>query len=242
MIKSLTVAIYSLSFLVCFGQVVHQSEDMMIEKIANNVYKHTSYLETESWGKVECNGMVVMHETQAIIFDTPVSDIATNILIDWVSGEMSCTIIGVVPTHFHEDCIAGLQEFHAREIPSYASIRTIELAKEKGLEVPQNGFEDRISLFIDGEEVILAYHGAGHTNDNIIGYYPAAEAMFGGCLVKANKASKGFLGDADTLQWSNTVEVILEKYPYVKHIVPGHGAHGGKELLEYTIQLFRDEQ
>jgi metallo-beta-lactamase class B len=48
------------------------------------------------------------------------------------------------------------------------------------------------------------------------------------------------LGDANIAQWSNTVERIKEQYPNIKIVIPGHGAIGGKDLLDYTIQLFKN--
>lgn len=49
-----------------------QSDDLVIIKLSDNVYQHISYLQTESWGKVACNGMIVIEGDEAIIFDTPV--------------------------------------------------------------------------------------------------------------------------------------------------------------------------
>lgn len=62
--------------------------------------------------------------------------------------------------------------------------------------------------------------------------------MFGGCLIKELEASKGFLGDANVKEWSNTVEKVKMEYPNVKIVVPGHGEYGDKKLLDYTIKLF----
>lgn len=81
---------------------------------------------------------------------------------------------------------------------------------------------------------------SGFTADNIVGYIPIEKALFGGCLIKSMNASKGFLGDAAPAEWSTTVEAIKMDLPDVKIIIPGHGKHGGRELLDYTIQLFRD--
>ena len=63
--------------------------------------------------------------------------------------------------------------------------------------------------------------------------------MFGGCLVKELKASKGYLGDANLTEWSNTVEKVKNAYPNVAIVVPGHGEYGNQKLLDYTINLFK---
>jgi len=63
--------------------------------------------------------------------------------------------------------------------------------------------------------------------------------MFGGCLIKELNATKGYLGDANTKDWSSTVLKVKSAYPNVKIIVPGHGNYGDQKLLDYTIQLFK---
>ena len=65
--------------------------------------------------------------------------------------------------------------------------------------------------------------------------------MFGGCLIKEIDASKGYLGDANVADWSNTVEKVKKQYPDVKIIVPEHGDFGDSKLLNYTIKLFKTQ-
>jgi metallo-beta-lactamase class B len=86
---------------------------------------------------------------------------------------------------------------------------------------------------------MVKYFGEGHTKDNVVGYFPSENILFGGCLIKELKATKGYLGDANIAQWPNTVERIKEQYPNIKIVIPGHGAIGGSELLDYTIKLFQ---
>jgi len=49
------------------------------------------------------------------------------------------------------------------------------------------------------------------------------------------------LGDANAKEWSATVAKIKVEKPEVKIVIPGHGKTGGKELLDYTINLFKLE-
>ena len=51
---------------------IYQSEDLVITKLAPNVYQHTSYFKSETWGKVPSNGMVVINNNEAVVVDTPV--------------------------------------------------------------------------------------------------------------------------------------------------------------------------
>jgi metallo-beta-lactamase class B len=217
---------------------IYESEDLLIRKLSDKVYLHISYLNTQSFGKVSCNGMIVVDENEAIIFDTPTDDKASHELIEWISNTLESKTLGIVATHFHEDCLGGLNEFHKNSIPSYANNSTIEFAKSNGSALPQNGFDDSLALAVGNEEVYLEYFGEGHTKDNIIGYFPNEKIMFGGCLMKEIGAGKGNLEDANTEDWANTVRKIKNKYPDAKTIIPGHGELGGQELLDFTIKLF----
>jgi metallo-beta-lactamase class B len=217
---------------------IYKSKDLIITQISQNSFKHTSYLQTDEFGNVPCNGLIVRNKTETIIFDTPTKDEGSEELIKWIKDSLHCEINAIIPTHFHNDCLGGLKAFHENNIPSYANYKTIELAKENEFEVPQNGFEDSLVLKVGSENIIAKYFGEGHTKDNIIGYFKSEEVMFGGCLIKELNANKGYLGDANVNEWSNTVEKIKKKYPAVKIVVPGHGAHGNKKLLDYTINLF----
>lgn len=216
----------------------YSSETLKTERISTNVFQHTSFLQTESFGNVPCNGIVVIDGNEAVIFDTPTKNEVSEELIGWVENELKCKIKAVVSTHFHEDCLGGLTAFHQHHIPSFAYRKTIELAKEANVAVPQNSFDSKLEIMIGSEKVVAEFLGEGHTRDNTIGYFPSENVLFGGCLIKELKAGKGFLGDSNEAAWSTTVRAVKYKYPDAEIVVPGHGEYGGQDLLDYTITLF----
>ena len=216
----------------------YESEILKIEKISDNIYRHISYLETESYGKVSCNGMVYFNGNDALIFDTPTNDKASAELIDWI-GEKK--IKGVIVSHFHIDCLGGLKEFHKNEIESYATNLTIELAKKENNELPKQGFDNKIEFEIGKNIAYAQFFGQGHTKDNIIGYVPSEKVLFGGCLIKALNSGKGNLADANTNEWSRTVGKIKNEIAGIEVVIPGHGKSGGIELLDFTIELFKEK-
>ena len=217
-----------------------ESKNLRIERVAENTFIHTSYLKTEKYGDFPCNGMLVMSDGEAIIYDTPIDDGAANELISWVTDDLKCKITAVVSTHFHTDCLGGLNAFHEKGIPSYSSFKTIELATKDSLAtIPQNGFEDSLELNVGNKKIINEFLGEGHTTDNIIAYFPTDQVLFGGCLIKEVNAGKGNLADANTKAWPTTVNKIKSKYREANIIIPGHGKQGGPELLDYTIELFK---
>ncbi|WP_342088261.1 subclass B1 metallo-beta-lactamase [Dyadobacter sp. OTU695] len=215
--------------------------DLIIQKVSDHAYNHITYLQTESFGKVPCNGLIVFDEGEAVIFDTPVDDATSEKVIRWVEDSLHCKVKAVIATHFHEDCVGGLKAFHEHGIPSYATNRTIAFDKERKFPVPQKGFDDRLDLKVGKKKVLAAFYGEGHTRDNIIGYFPDEKVMFGGCLIKEVDATKGNLADANVQAWSATVTTIKAKYPDVKVVIPGHGKIGDNALLDYTIKLFSEK-
>ena len=245
-IQTLLITLISFAVLNCTSQKsssfeskeLHKSKDLVITQIAENAFQHTSFKQTDEFGYVPCNGLIVRNNSEVIVFDTPTNDKSAEELIKWIKETLHCKINAIIPTHFHDDCLGGLKAFHENNVPSYAYFKTIALAKENSLPVPQNSFQDSLILKVGNENITAKFFGEGHTKDNVIGYFPSENVMFGGCLIKTLGASKGYLGDANVADWSNTVEKIKKAYPKVKVVVPGHGNYGNSKLLDYTSKLF----
>ncbi len=247
-IQTLLVILISITILNCTSKkeslfktkVVYQSDDLIITQISENSFEHTSFLQTQDFGNVPCNGLIVSNSGEVIVFDTPTNDKSSEELIKWINGALHSKINAIIPTHFHDDCLGGLHVFHNHAIPSYSYIKTIELAKENNVVVPENSFDDSLILNVGNEKIIATFFGEGHTQDNVVGYFPSENILFGGCLIKELDASKGYLGDSNVATWSNTVEKIKSEYPNVKIVIPGHGEYGDNKLLDYTINLFKN--
>lgn len=215
-----------------------QENDLIIEKVTDGAYVHISYLQTESFGKVACNGAIFIANNEALIIDTPADSITSVKLINHLLSK-NIRIKGVVINHFHEDCLGGLSAFQALNIKSYASERTILAAKQANVNVPQIGFKDNQTLKIGSKKVLNMYLGEAHTSDNIVSYMESNKTLFGGCMVKELNATKGYLGDANLVEWSKTIQNVRTVFPDVKYIIPGHGKAGDTALLDYTAELFR---
>lgn len=221
------------------SEILYKFDNLIITRISEDAFIHTSFLQTNDFGNVPCNGLVVRNSNEVIIFDTPTNDKSSEELIQWITEINHFKINAIIPTHFHNDCLGGLKTFNENNIPSYAYIKTVELAKENNFVIPNISFLESIILKVGDEEVFVKFFGEGHTKDNVVGYFPKENIIFGGCLIKEKDASKGYLGDSNISAWSNTVEKIKKEYPDVKIVVPGHGNYGDLELLDYTINLFK---
>lgn len=220
-------------------KIIYQSDDFNITQLSKNTFEHTSFLQTQSFGKVPCNGMIVRDNGEAVIFDTTSDSLTSAALINWVQKELKSKIVAVVPTHFHIDNLGGLKAFEQAGIPSYANLKTIQNAKDRNENLPQNGFNDLLEIKVGNKKVIAKFFGEGHTKDNVVGYFPEEKILFGGCLIKEINATKGNLADANENEWAKTVENVKSTYPDVQWVIPGHGQYGDKKLLDYTIELFK---
>ncbi len=231
----------STDFALGSDSIVYKSDKLIIQKLSKHVYLHTSFLQTTDFGNVPCNGMLVENNGETIIFDTPSDTESAAELLHYTTHELASQIRAVIPTHFHSDCVGGLEEFNVQNIPVYASDRTIALLKSKQIvySKPIQNFTDSLMLQVGDKRVYALYFGEGHTMDNVIGYFPDDNAIFGGCLIKEVGAGEGYLGDANVKAWSATVKKIKERYPAIEIVIPGHGKVGGSELLDFTIQLFK---
>ena len=220
------------------SKVIYDSGTLIIKKLSEHAYIHISFLETEEYGKVPCNGMILVDKAEAFVLETPVDDSVSAELIEWISKDLNSKIKGVIAHHFHIDCLGGLGAFHEKDIVSYGSDMTISLAKEEGNLTPQNPISNGHRFQLGELEIISSFYGRAHTHDNIVSYFPEEELLFGGCMIKAMNSGKGNLADADSGQWPITIEKLKKAYSSVQTVVPGHGKYGGPELLDYTIELF----
>lgn len=225
------------------GETEIVTNDLKIKRIAENTYLHLSYMETEQYGRIESNGGIIVLQNEAMIYDTPHNVEITFDLVDWMFNQ-GWTISGVVGSHFHYDGIGGIQVFEDFEIPTYGHLLSPELINSSDYEVvpPENLLNGKLQLKLANQHVNIEYFGPGHSNDNIILWFPEDKVLFGGCLIKSLRAGKGNLDDANLDEWSNTVRKIIQSYgDSLEIVVPGHGLHGGAELLNKTVEMFAQQ-
>jgi glyoxylase-like metal-dependent hydrolase (beta-lactamase superfamily II) len=69
-------------------------------------------------------------------------------------------------------------------------------------------------------------------------YLPKYNLMFGGCMIRAlTDAKPGFIGYANMKEWPASVRKVIDKYPDVRMVVPGHGKAGDQCLLTHTVKI-----
>lgn len=215
------------------------TDDLSVIALSANAYMHIGMLQTNTFGRVGCNGLVFIRNGEAVVMDTPPDSAQSEALLRWIEKRFPKTVVkAVIVNHFHDDCLAGLPVFHRKGIPSYANALTKTLAARKGVPEPQHGFSGQWELTVGDQKIESRFLGEAHTKDNIVTWIPSERILFGGCQVKSLGSEKGNLADANTSAWSETTRRIKAAYKSARIVVPGHGDTGTKELLDYTIRLF----
>ena len=215
-----------------FGQEIKASDNLTLHKLSEQSYIHT---------QGNNNWLVYFNKGEAIIVSTPESDVETQNLIDWVKNEQKAKIVGYIIDRWHTDAMEGLDIVKQNEIKSYSYELTRAIAKVKGLPIPEIGFDPKIELSVGGNKVICHFFGESHTKDGIVVWIPSEQILFGGNGIRNYNGWVGNIGDANLAEWSKTAERIKKEYGTAKIVVPGHGRHGGSELIDYTIQLYNPE-
>ncbi|MRR21858.1 subclass B1 metallo-beta-lactamase [bacterium] len=214
------------------------SGDLLLIRISENALIHLSSAVLPGYGRVSANGLIYTDRHKAYLFDTPWNDAQTEMLVTYMEKEMSLKVKGFIPNHWHEDCMGGLGYLKSRNVRSYANNMTCKIAREKGLQVPDEGFSDSLVLNPGRGEVRCYFPGAAHSTDNIVVWIPSERILFPGCICKSTDARNlGNTADGDTYAYHATVEWIIRKFPDAKTVIPGHGSYGGPELLTHTLSL-----
>jgi metallo-beta-lactamase class B len=182
----------------------------------------------------------VVDEYEAMLIDLPSTDEQTSQLLEWLAQKWGITATTVIPTRFHDDSIGGLSEAHRQGAVSHALDKTIALAKERNLSVPQDMFAGELELRCRKTSVIVTHLGAGHTIDNAIVWIPRRHVLFAGRLIEPlSAASLGNTRDGDLSAYPLILQAVRRAYPKAKIVVPGHGDSGGLDLIDHTLTLCR---
>jgi len=222
------------------AQEIKISKDLELIRLTGNAYLHVSYAVLPEYGRISANGLVFTNGHEAFLFDTPWNDSLTKDLVTYLRDRMGINIIGFVPNHWHEDCMGGLGYLKSIGIQTWANEKTVEIAKQKMLPVPDNGFSDSIILYLSDKAVYCYYPGAAHSLDNIVVWIPSERILFAGCMVKSmGSAGLGNTVDGDLVSYPGTIEKLLKRYRDAQIVIPGHGETGGYELITHTLDLIR---
>lgn len=224
-------------------QVANKDKSIVLTKLSDKVWAHTSY-NVFNGVEVPHNGLVITTSKGAVLIDTAWDTVEsqpkTEELLKMIKKHLKKKVVLALVTHAHDDSIGGIQALLNKGIDVRSTLLTAKLAKERGYPSPKPTLDINPVMTV-GDTVIEAFYpGEGHSTDNITVWLPQSKILFGGCFVKSLKDKDlGNLSDANTEQWDDSIRKVINKFPHIQTVVPGHGEWGDKSLLFHTIDLIK---
>jgi glyoxylase-like metal-dependent hydrolase (beta-lactamase superfamily II) len=133
----------------------------------------------------------------------------------------------VINTHHHGDHTGGNTRFiEIAEIISHKNARanmvTTKQGAAPGPKPARIVFTDETSVFLGGKEVRARYFGRGHTNGDIIVYFPAQKVIHTGDLMAGVTPLIDYPGGGSLNEWIKTIDAATAALDFDK-VIPGHG-------------------
>ena len=238
--RTFLLPLFILFILNSFSQdTIHQ---VKITHLYDNFYVHTSF---KLFNNVSfpSNGLIVITKKGAILIDTPWDESQTFQLVDSLELLFHKKIILCIVTHSHDDRTAGLEVLKKKGVKTYSSKLTHEISIENNEKIADSFFSKDTVFNIDSLILETYFPGKGHTKDNIVIWFPKSKILFGGCAIKSIE-SKGLgnINDANLIEWPKSIQKIINKYPEIKYIIPGHMSWSSNHALTHTLLLLNNHQ
>lgn len=155
----------------------------------------------------------------------------------------------VITTHHHSDHSGGNTRFiEVAEIISHKNARAnITGGKQPGapanLKPARITFTDETSVFLGGKEVRARYFGRGHTNGDVIVYFPAQRVIHTGDLMAGLTPLIDYAGGGSLVEWIKTVDAAMAALDFDR-VIPGHGTvtnRAGLQTYRDNVVKLRDD-
>ena len=153
-------------------------------------------------------------------------------IVDKVKGVTSQPIKYVLNTHHHGDHTGSNAKFlPTAEIIAHANARKNMIdGKQPG--PPRVTFTQDTAVYLGGKEVRARYFGRGHTNGDVMIYFPALKVLHTGDLMAGNSPLIDYAGGGSLVEWAATLDEAM-KLDF-DTVIPGHGPVAKKaDMLTY---------
>jgi len=210
-----------------------QPAELTLQKIADDVYVILG-----------SGGNVAFMPTRegVILIDDKFSQDGPQILAK-VKSVTAQPIRYVINTHQHGDHTGGnaalLQA--GAEILIHKNARANMAAAEMP-GIPRITFSDESQVFLGGKEVEARYFGRGHTNGDVMVYFPAQRIVHTGDLFVSGAPFCDTSAGCSIKEWDKTLQKALAAMDF-DTVIPGHGPVMKKaDLVKYvqTVASVRD--
>jgi metallo-beta-lactamase class B len=209
-------------------------------EINKNVTIHRSYEIVGNY-RTPSNGLIIQTDKSVVLIDTAWNDEETQEVLIYIKQKIRKPIVACIITHFHQDRCGGVGVIYENSIPLYMTEQTNGLLNKLQQKYEYIKLTGEVLRF-DQVSLNVKYFGPAHSPDNIVVYDECDKLLFGGCLIKSiDSRSIGNKSDANIKNWPIVLGEIKNEYSKCKIVIPGHGNHGGMELLDHTLKLLREE-
>jgi cyclase len=175
-----------------------------------------------------CNVAVLTTEEGVILVDDKRERYVDEILAK-VGKITDKPIRYVISTHRHGDHVGGNPRLMATaEIVAHENTRAgMVKASQPGL--PRLVFTESMTVFLGGKEVRVRHYGRGHTDGDLIVYFPAHRVVHMGDLLVEGAPALQYGDGASGVAWTATLDRVLALD--FDTVIPGHGVVMKKQDL-----------
>lgn len=127
----------------------------------------------------------------------------------------------VVNTHHHGDHTGGNANLlGTAEIIGHRNNRA-NIVEKNQPGAQRITFSDEMALHLGGKEVRARYFGRGHTNGDVVVYFPELKTIHTGDLFVGGAPFIDYSAGGSAIEWTKTIDGILQLD--FETVIPGHG-------------------
>lgn len=228
-----------LAVLLSVGTAIAQqpADNLKITNLAGDFYIYTTY-NLYKGERIPANGMYLVTPEGVVLFDSPWDTTQFQPLLDSIQARHHQNVVICFATHFHNDRTAGLDYYRKQGIKTYTTSLTDELSRKNGMKRAEFLIENDTVFTVGGYSFETYYPGPGHSPDNIIFWFSKERIIYGACLIKSfEDEDLGYLGDANTKEYSRTIQRVQQKCKQPRWVIVGHGNWSQVSSLEHTRKM-----
>ena len=226
LLRSSTAILLLAAGWLAYTQNRNQQPNNKLNKIADDLY------EIEGDG-----GNVAIYITsEGVILVDDKFEYDYNDIVYKVKSVTSQPIRYVLNTHHHGDHTGSNAKFPpTTEIIAHVNARK-NMVDGKQPGPPRVTFTQEEDVFLGGKEVRARSFGRGHTNGDVMIYFPELKVLHTGDLVAGASPLIDYAGGGSLLEWPATLDEAL-KLDF-DTVIPGHGPVGKKaDILKYRDNI-----
>ncbi len=134
----------------------------------------------------------------------------------------------VLNTHHHGDHTGGnaLLRNEGVELIAHENARA-NMIRGSQPGVQAITFAEQLNVHVGGEEIRMLYFGRGHTDGDVVLYYPKLRAIHTGDLFLTSAPFVDYPNGGSALEWDDTLNAVLQLEFDI--VIPGHGPVSTRE-------------